>query len=70
MAQNIISTITEAVTGFATGLGQTIVDVFNDIFLVTTESGTAISDFGVYTLVFLGLSLCMGVITAIVRKVG
>lgn len=70
MANNIISTITEAVTGFASGLGKTIVGVFNDVFLVTTDSGTALSDFGVYALVFLGLSLTLGVIGAVVRKVG
>lgn len=70
MAEQIVSTITTSMTSFATGVGGIIVDVFNQIFIDGTGESAKLTNFGVYSLVFLGIATVTGVIGAIVAKVG
>ena len=57
----------DSVTSFLTGLGGSIVEVFDQIVVGTDGQ---LTNFATWALVFLGVSLGLGVITAILRKVG
>ena len=70
IAGEIINLIINAIKDFAAGVGSVIVDVFNSVALQTVEGVTTLTPFAIWTLVFLGVSLTIGVITAILRKVG
>lgn len=67
MAAEIISTIITAITSFLTGIGSAIVDFFDAT--VVTEAGK-LTNFATWALVFLGVSFGLGVVTAVLRKVG
>lgn len=70
MAEKIVSTIVTAMTSFASGAANIIVDVFDSIFISGTGDTASITNFGTYSLVFLGIATVTGVIGAIVAKVG
>lgn len=71
MAEQIVTTITTAMGGFASGAGDTIVNVFDAIFIKAGEGTTQqITNFGIYSLVFVGIGVVTGVIGSIVAKVG
>ena len=70
MGEQIVSTITTAMSGFASGASKIIVDVFDSIFVTGTGDAATITNFGTYALVFLGIGTVTGVIGAIVAKVG
>ena len=67
MAASIVSTIVEAIGSFLIGVGGNIVEVFDKI--VVAENG-GLTNFAVWALVFGGIALAGGVISAILRKVG
>ena len=70
MAEKIVSTIVTAMTSFASGAANIIVDVFDSVFISGTGDTATITNFGTYALVFLGIGTVTGVIGAVVAKVG
>lgn len=70
MGEQIVSTIVTSMTSFATGTADVIVNVFDKIFITGTGDTAAITNFGTYSLVFLGIGVVTGVIGSIVAKVG
>ena len=70
MGEQIVTTITSAMSSFASGAAGIIVDVFDAIFINGTGDSATITNFGTYALVFLGIGVVTGVIGAIVAKVG
>lgn len=65
---SIVSTVIDALGEFLTGVGGNIVEVFNKIVVDPTTGG--LTNFAVWSLVFLGVGLATGVIGSIIRKVG
>lgn len=57
MASEVISTILSAITDFLGGIGSAIVGFFGEI--VTNAEG-GLSDMAIWLLVFLGLSIAIG----------
>lgn len=70
MGEQIVTTITSAMSSFASGAASIIVDVFDAIFITGSGESAALTNFGTYSLVFLGIGVVTGVIGAIVAKVG
>lgn len=70
MGEQIVTTITSAMSSFASGAAGIIVDVFDAVFVNGTGDTATITNFGTYALVFLGIGTVTGVIGAIVSKVG
>ena len=64
----IIETIGDAILGFAEKSSNAIVTVFDNIFL--NESGTGMSNFAMYSIVFLGIGIISGLIGGVIRKLG
>ncbi len=58
MVTEIISTITEMVTGLLQGLGTGIVDFFEALFL----KGESISSLGIWIIALLGLAVALGAV--------
>lgn len=67
LAPSIVSTIVDAIKSFLSGVGNTIVDLFDGIVV---DSTGALTNFATWALVFLGVGLASGVIAAVLRKVG
>jgi len=57
MATEVISTILSAITDFLGGIGAAIVGFFSEL---TTNGEGGLSDLAVWLLVFLGLSIAIG----------
>ena len=70
MAEQIVSTVVNAMTDYATGTAGVIVDVFDKIFVSGTGDAATLTNFGTYALVFLGIGTVTAVIGSIVYKVG
>lgn len=70
MAEQIVTTITTAMGSFASGSAGVIIDVFDKVFVNGTGDSATITNFGTYSLVFLGIGVVTGVIGSIVAKVG
>ena len=70
MGEQIVNIIVTSMGSFATGSAGVIVDVFDKIFVKIGENGDQITNFGIYSLVFLGIGTVTGVIGSIVAKVG
>lgn len=70
MGEQIVNTVVNAMTGFASGAAGIIVDVFDAVFISGSGEAATITNFGTYALVFLGIGTVTGVIGAIVAKVG
>ncbi len=73
-AAEIVTLIVEAFTGILQGCTSAIVGLFQTIFMnattvegVTTYSG--ISPVGVWTLVFIGVGVALGILRGVTRKV-
>ena len=67
MVQEMISTVTQSISGILTGIGSAIVDFF-DVAVLTTNG--ELTTFAVWALAFLGVSFGLGAIGWIVGKVG
>ena len=67
MVQEMISTVTQSISGILTGSGSAIVDFF-DVAVLTTNG--ELTTFAVWALAFLGVSFGLGAIGWIVGKVG
>lgn len=65
-AGTIIGEITDSTTGFITGIGTGIVNLFDDLFL--TEEGQ-LSVFAIVSLTMLGLGIAMSLVTWIRNKI-
>ena len=70
MAEQIVTTVTTSMTSFATASAGIIVDVFDKVFINGAGDAATVSNFGTYSLVFLGIATVTGVIGSIVAKVG
>lgn len=70
IATDIVEIITGSMTAYGTGSGTAIVDMFNAIFVASSGEAATITNFGIYTLVFIGMGVMTGIIGAIVAKVG
>lgn len=73
-AANIVKTIIDAFTGILSGAAGAIVQLFQVLFMnpTVTESGTTyagISDFGIWTLAFIGIGVALAIIRKITGKV-
>lgn len=64
---SIVTTVVNAIKSFLSGVGDTIVSLFDGI--VVTDAG-GLTNFATWALVFLGVGLASGVIAAVLRKVG
>lgn len=74
MVTDIVSNIVSAITGLLGGVGESIVGVFEDLFIVTTtsEGGVVtktISTLGVWGLAFLGVGFASTLMWTILRKI-
>lgn len=69
MAESIITTVTTAIKGFLTGVGNAIVSFFDQVVMTAGES-PELTNFATWALVFLGVGFALSVIGAILRKVG
>lgn len=67
LGSSIVGTVVDAIKAFLTGIGNSIVDLFDGI--VVAENG-GLTNFATWALVFLGVGLASGVIAAVLRKVG
>lgn len=67
MGAEIISTFTTALSGLAEGVSSTVVSTFNTI--MTTSEGK-LSNLGIYGIVFLAVSLGIGIVKMFSNKVG
>lgn len=71
MAEEMINILVTSMGSFASGAGDTIVNVFDAVFIKAGEAGAdQITNFGTYALVFLGVGIVTGVIGSVVAKVG
>lgn len=63
MVGQIVSTITEMVTGLLGGLGSGIATLFNDLFIdKSVEGATTISNLGIWVIALLGVSIALGAV--------
>lgn len=70
MVTAMIEAIVEAITGLLGGFGTSIVDVFNDLFIVTGEGGaTSISNLGLWGLAFLGIGFASSLLYMVINKI-
>lgn len=74
MVKSIVDSIVEAITGLLGGVGQSIVGVFEDLFIVSTtgEGGVvtkSISTLGIWGLAFLGVGFASTLMWTILRKI-
>lgn len=65
--QIIIQSIIDSITGILTGLGGGMVEFFDTIFL--NEAGTGLSTLAIVAFAFVGLSVGLGLVTTLVRKI-
>lgn len=67
MGSEIVTTAVEAIKGFASGVAETTVDVFNSV-CVNPEGG--LSNLAIWGIVLGVLGLGCGIVRAFTRKVG
>ena len=67
MGTSIVTTFTESISGLASGVATTVVDVFNAI-CVNPEGG--ISNLAIWGIVFGTMGLVVGLTKAFTRKAG
>lgn len=63
---NVIQSIVESITGILSGLGSGMVDFFDSVFL--NSNGTGLSTLAIVVLAFVGLSVGLGLVSALIRK--
>lgn len=64
--QTIIQGIVDSITGILSGLGSSMVEFFDTIFL--NEAGTGLSTLAIVVLSFVGLSVGLGLVSMLIRK--
>lgn len=64
---SIVTTVVDAIKSFLSGVGNSIVTLFDGIVV---GSNGGLTNFATWALVFLGVGLASGVIAAVLRKVG
>ena len=62
----VITSIVQSITGILTGLGEGMVDFFDSVFLNSTGDG--LSTLAIVVLAFVGLSVGLGLVSALIRK--
>lgn len=70
----IIAILTSGITGIAAAIGTGLNNLVNDLFFVTTGTGseatTTMSMFGIMVCVFAGISLAIGLSRLVVKWLG
>lgn len=67
---SIVSAIVTAIKGILGGFGDSIVSLFEDLFVVTGENGAqTISTFGVWGLAFLGVGFASTLLWVLLKKI-
>lgn len=64
---SIVKTVTDAISGLATNIAGTVVDVFNKVFV---NAGGGISDFAIWSLVVGAVGITFGIVRMFTRKAG
>lgn len=64
---NIVSTFTSAVSDFAAGIGTTVVDLFDKVFITSDGNLTNLAIWGI---TFGAISLVLGLVHTFTRKAG
>lgn len=64
---SIVTTVVDAIKSFLSGVGDSIVSLFDGIVI---NSNGGLTNFATWALVFLGVGLASGVIASVLRKVG
>ena len=64
---SIVKTVTDAITGLATNIAGTVVDVFNKVF-VNADGG--ISNIAIWGLVVGAVGITFGIVRMFMRKAG
>lgn len=64
----IVTTITGAFSAFVTGIGGSIVSAFNSIMFEGTGDTRRLSALATWSLVFLGVSLALGLVRKFTAK--
>lgn len=64
---DIVKTFTDALSGFVSGFGTSVVDLFNSVF-VTSEGG--LSNLAIWGITFGACGLVLGLVRAFTRKAG
>lgn len=62
----VIQSIIESITSILSGLGEGMVDFFDSVFLNSTGDG--MSTLAIVVLAFVGLSVGLGLVSALIRK--
>lgn len=62
----VIQSIIESITSILSGLGEGMVDFFDSVFLNSTGDG--LSTLAIVVLAFVGLSVGLGLVSALIRK--
>lgn len=65
MVTQIVSTLTEAVTGFATAIPQAMVSAFDSLFVSTTGDATALTNLASGLLALAGIGIVIGCVVKI-----
>jgi len=63
----IISILTAGITGMASGIGQGLSTLVDEVFFTTTGDTKSMSVFGIMIVVFAGISLAIGLSRLVVR---
>jgi hypothetical protein len=63
----IIGILTAGITGIATGIGNGLKELVDNIFFTTSGETTVMSTFGIMVCVFAGISLAIGLSRLIVQ---
>lgn len=63
----VIQSIIESITNILSGLGEGMVEFFDSVFLNSTGDG--LSTLAIVVLAFVGLSVGLGLVSMLVRKI-
>lgn len=63
----IVDILVGGLTGMASGIGQGLNAMVQDLFITTTEGASHLSTFGVVVVIFAGISLAVGLTTLVTK---
>lgn len=63
----IVDILVGGLTGMASGIGQGLNAMVQDLFITTTEGVSSLSTFGVVVVIFAGISLAVGLTTLVTK---
>ncbi len=66
MGASIVSTLTTAISGLASGIAETVTTIFDSVFV----SGEGLSNIAIWGLCFLAVSFVIGLVSKFTSKAG